>query len=358
VAVVAGLIGALLASSVGMATGAFGHRTTVLSPVKVITPSTVALADASSSPADWPSIANTLAPSVVAISVNGQRGPVNGSGVVYVDSSNRTFVLTDEDLFDGSGSIRVRFNDGGVDTGHLLRVDATTGLAVLWVAGSGRAVPYFGSVSNVRIADTVLALGAGPAQGGAVAPSTVSGLDWPVNLQDGSSRIGMMALTAASMPPQTAGGPLVDRQGTIVGITSPSISTDPDQHGFAYAIPIDVAEHVASDILSGRSPTHPWLGLNNMVDLTPGAARALGLPGGVQVATIARGGPAAAAGVATGDIVTTLDGHPVTSTGALTAVLSHCEPGKTVTLTYLHKGKPVTVTFSVAEQRDAPPSSP
>jgi putative serine protease PepD len=354
VALAAGLVGALIASGVFVGTGMAGRQTTVVEPV--MTPATVALEATSgasqSGVANWPSIANALAASVVAVRVSNEGNLQTGSGVLYAAGDNQSYLITAQDLVAGGGSVVVVFTNGEVQDARLVGSDPLTGIALLATAGAHRSFPPFGSVSNVEIAEQVLAVGTRLANSSPVVTGAVSGLDQAVTTgsNDGDTMVGMLALSGATLPQTSDGGALVDPNGEVVGIATDVTSTDPSAQGVAYAVPIDVAEHVATQLLAGQTPTHPWLGIDDATDLTGAAATQLGVTGGAVVGMVDAGSPASAAHLQPDDIVIAFDGHAVTSSGALVTLLSQCQPGERTTLTFLRQAKKLTVTVTVGDQ--------
>lgn len=349
VAVVAGLVGALLASGVTMATGNFGARSTPGADVtQLATPDTVALSvpAPSAAPApNWPAVESAIAASMVAVlASNGS----SGSGVLFASGPGRSYILTSNDLV--TGHIEVTFNDGQQEPARLVSADPTSGLAILSVAGDQRALPAFGSVANLRVAEPVLAVSGGEPQGAPPSPLSVSSVDTATVASDDQTLVGMLAVTGSTVTDE--GGALVDASGKVVGITTSVTATAPDQQGTSYAIPIDVAAHVARQMLDHARVTHPYLGVLQAADLSSITARQLGVRGGAVVDTVAPGSPAARAGLSTEDVITGMDGKAVTSAGSLVYALWHCRPGSSVTISYLHQGttKPVSITLRVDEQ--------
>jgi putative serine protease PepD len=358
VALVAGVVGALLASGVGMWSGSWERRT-VVEPVATPTPDTVALAvstPAGDGVGDWPTIANALAPSIVAVQVDGSGGQEAASGVLYAASRDRSYVITAADVVGGGDRITVAFDSGDTAGAHLVGTDPTTGIALLWVPGAHRTFPMFGSVAGVQVADSVLAIGARTADATTIAPGAISGLDQRLAGEGGLTLYGMLAVSDITIPEAADGGALVDGAGAVVGIDTDLTSVDPNEQGVAYAVPVDMAEHVAQALLEGRTPSHPWLGIENAADISTATARELGIAGGAQVGTVANGSPAATDGLAPNDVVTAFDGEPVTSSGALVMLLSQCQPRQRTTITFLDHGRERTEPITVTEQPAYPGS--
>lgn len=350
VAVVAGVVGALLASGVSMATGHFGSRTTVLQAVtRVVTPDTVSLATqaaAGSGNANWPAVADALTASVVSITAAATGAA--GSGVVWATAEHRTYVLTADALVAGGGAVQVTFAGGQTETASVVGEDPKSGLAVLWVLGGNRPSPNFGTVAGLKVAQPLLALAGGQDNAATASPLSVSSLDQAVVTSDEQTMVGMVAVTGPSSIDQ--GGPLVDASGNVVGVATSVASAGTAPSGLSYAVPIDVAEHVAQQIVDHRRVTHPYVGVLASADLSSVTARQLGVGGGARVQSLAPGSPAAKAGLSSNDVITALAGKPVTGAGSLLSVLDKTRPGSSVRIAYLHQGKPASITVRVSEQ--------
>jgi S1-C subfamily serine protease len=354
VAVVAGVVGALLASGVSMATREFGSRAPIVqTTASVSTPNTVAAPDTvdlalpesssgmAASP-NWTSIASAIAASVVGlVASNGTAG----SGILYAEGNGRSYILTTSDL--ATQQVHVTYDDGEQQSGKLVSSDPSSGLAIVSVSGQQRAIPTFGSVSDLREAEPVLAVTGGQPEV-TDAPLSVTSVDDSTTLSDSQTLVNALAVTGTA--PTIEGGALVDSQGRVVGITTSMTSTDPMQQGTSYAIPINVAVHVADQMMRKKHVTHPFLGVLQSQDLSSITARAMGVSGGATVETVAPGSPAAAAGISAGDVITAMGSSRVTSAGGLTTALCRLNPGVSVHIHYLHKGKPATATLRISEQ--------
>lgn len=355
VALIAGLVGAGAATGVGLATGLLPQRTTVVRSVVPAT-SAVSLADVGPAPTNWTAIDDSVAPSVVTVSVDGAAGPQTGSGLVILQSGDGSaFVVTDRSLFARGqaagyiGTVDVTFPSGDQSRAKLIGEDRLSGLAVLQIAGAGRAVPaQLGTVARLREADPVLAVGSRNAP--SVSTGSVSGEDRSVALADGSDIDGLLAISMSPLSATAAGGPVLDQFGQVVGVTVNLNPVDSADEQFTYAVPIDEVSRVASEMIDGSQPSHPWLGIANAEDVPSTMAHQLGVVGGVQAGVVSPQSPAAEAGMRPDDVITSLDGKPVYSTGSLLAQVNGCVPGRTVAMTYVHEGRTVRTTIRVADE--------
>jgi putative serine protease PepD len=358
VALAAGLIGAFAATGLGAATGWWARQTTV---VRSVLPeaSSVSLADTGGAgQVNWTAIDDAVAPSVVGVTVEGGSGPLSGSGLLLMSAGDGTaYVVTDRSLLSPAlatgylGGIEVTFLSGDQAKGKLVGQDPLSGLAVIEVRNLDRvAPPATGTVADLQDANPVLAIGSRSLSTGSVFPGSVSGEDRKVDLADGTDLDSLLALTIPSMASGAAGGPLVDEYGRVVGITVNVNPVDPADQQLAFAVPIDEVNRVVGEISTGRPVTHPWLGVFDAEDLPSAAAHRYGLTGGAQAVGVSSGSPAARAGLHPDDIITSLDGQAVTSTGSLIAVLEHLDPGQTVPISFVHDGRAVHTRVTLGEE--------
>jgi S1-C subfamily serine protease len=259
VAIVAGLVGAVVASGVGLITGAFEARTTVVRSV-VPTAPTVTLASATSNSVNWTAVDDAIAPSVVEIQVTTASGPATGSGVVFEPGSGETYIVTDSALVSGATGIQVSFVAGQQYHGQVVGTDPLSGLAIVAVAAPTweQSFPPLGTVATLRLANPVLALGARANAPASIFSGSIAAEDREVELTGGSTMENVIAVSGSSPLPNTAaGGPLIDQQGEVVGITLSLNPTNSTDQGLLFAVPVDVAVHVAQQLLARTSVTHP-----------------------------------------------------------------------------------------------------
>lgn len=357
VAVIAGLVGATAATGVGVASGLWTRQTTV---VRSMVPSTsaVSLADIGPEPTDWTAVDESVSPSVVTVSVEGSAGPEIGSGLVFLQSAgDRAFVVTDRSLIARGratgyiGAIDVTFPSGTTSRAKLLGDDPLSGLAVLSLSASGDGVPAaLGTVADLRQAQQILVVGSHSSP--SVSTGTVSAEDRTVSLPDGTDMDGLLALSMPPLNPASAGGPLLNQFGQVLGVTLSLEPVDEADQQFTFAVPIDEVSRIATEMIDGSAPTHPWLGLSNTEDVPSTMAHQLGVASGVQAGAVSPSGPAALAGIRADDIVTSLDGKPVVSTGGLLAQVESCIPGRSVPITYVHAGRTVSTMVRVGDEPD------
>ncbi len=268
-----------------------------------------------------------------------------GSGFV-VDAQGH--ILTNAHVVSNARQLRVTFNDGETVGAQVVGVDASDDLAVIQVsvtASKLHPLPL-GDSDAVRVGDTALAIGSPFGLQGTLTAGIVSGVDRTKTAPTGRALRGMIQ-TDAAINPGNSGGPLLNRGGEVIGIDESIESPVEGSVGVGFAIPINTAKRVLPDLERGQAVQHPWLGIRAEA-ITPARADSLGLneKTGVLVVEVVADGPAAHAGLrATGqpsadnDIVTAIDGHPVTSVDTLTAYLDGKHVGDKVTLQVSRQGK-------------------
>ncbi len=352
VAVVAGLVGAVAASGLGMMTGVFQRETTVVhSVISTGSGSSQTLTSDAAPAVNWSQVDDNIAQSVVEIDVSTASGPASGSGFLFTSGDRESYVITDSALVADANDIRVTFNAGDQYHAHLIGDDPVSGVALISVPTWEHSFPLLGTVASLQIANELLAVGARTASG-SVLEGSVTAEDRAVDVAGGATMQDLIAVSGPPLPSGAAGGPLVDAEGEVVGVTLDLSPVDAADQNLTFAVPVDVAMHVVQQMLAGISVTHPWLGVTSSSDITSGVAAQYGLPGGAQVEQVSPGSPASQLGLSPSDIITSFDHQPVISSGSLTQLLSQAQTGHRVMISYLHAGKPIQGTVVVWNQPD------
>jgi len=171
----------------------------------------------------------------------------------------------------------------------------------------------------------------------------VSGLDRTIGATNGFS-IAHAIQTDASLNPGNSGGPVLDAKGRLVGIADQIAtggSSAQTSSGVGFAVPIDIVKSELSQLESGAQVSHAYLGIETG-NSTDG--------NGALVGSVQGGGPAAAAGMRSGDVVTAFDGSPVHGSNDLVAAITSHRPGDKVNLTVRRGSSSVNITATLATQ--------
>jgi len=291
---------------------------------------------------DVPRIAADVLPSVVTISVAGPGGSGTGSGEV-IDADGH--ILTNNHVISAaasSGTIGVIFSDGHAQSAKLIGRDPQTDLAVLQVSDTkDLSVIKFGSSEDVRVGESVVALGAPLGLSSTVTTGIVSARDRSINVpsDNGTTALLVAAIqTDAAINPGNSGGALVDCAGQLVGVPSAG-ATVPNANGessagsigLGFAIPSDFAHSIADSLIKNGKVSHGFFGIN-VTTVSNGTTS------GLYVVAVTPGGPSAGAGLREGDVIVTINGQPATSAEQLLALTLTKRPGDRVGLTYERDG--------------------
>jgi S1-C subfamily serine protease len=285
-------------------------------------------------------LAADVAPSVVTVRATTADGMVVGSGVAYRSDGH---IITNDHLVAGSTAIDVLLADGATRPAKLIGSDPDTDLAVLSIAGAAIRVATLGSGRDLRVGQLAVAVGAsdGARWSPAVSAGVIAGVGRAVAI--GDHWLYDLIATDATVVPRLSGGALVDRRGSVVGITTTMSASDQ-----ALAVPIDIATRVADELVRTGKVGHAWIGLQGN-DLDPETAREYGAPG-ILVHDVAKGGPADRSGIGPQDVVTAIGGEHVGTMTELLALLRRHTPGDRVPVTILRSGKARTVEVALTDR--------
>jgi serine protease Do len=304
----------------------------------------------------------------------GRRGVQEGigSGVIY-DSAGH--ILTNHHVVANADQMSVALPDGRTFDGRLVGADPDTDLAVIQIQGDNLPVAELGQSGQLAVGDGVVAIGnaLGLPGGPTVTAGVVSALgrvvQEPSDDQQSSARRGPgqssqsaaggavlydVIQTDAAINPGNSGGPLADLTGRVIGInTMVAAQAEPGvpAQGIGFAIAIDAAQPIAAQLVQTGHVSHTYLGIG--FQWVGGAsARQLRQQNtqGVLVQQVQSGSPAAQAGVQRGDIITAINGKPLTSESDLPATISKQKPGDTVQLTVVRNGQQQALSATLAER--------
>jgi serine protease DegS len=250
-----------------------------------------------------------------------------GSGVIL---SPDGLLLTNRHIVAGADDIRVVLANGRQLDVRLLGVDAETDLAVLKASARDLPVASIGRPAGLRVGDVVLAIGNPYGMGQTVTMGIVSATG---RTELGITSIENFIQTDASINPGNSGGALVDARGDLVGINTAIYSQSGGSEGVGFAIPIDLATDVMEEVVARGHVVRGWIGIVGR-GVTPELIQSFGLraPGGVLVTHTLTDSPAEHADLRPGDVVTEVDGRPVTSTHELLEAVAAPGPGANIHL--------------------------
>ncbi len=254
---------------------------------------------------------------------NVNQGLRLGSGFVY---DNRGHVITNFHVVNGENEFLVTFSDGSIYSGQVVGIDAFSDLAVINVSSvpQEKLKPLaMGNSSKLAVGEQVAAVGNPFGLSGSMTEGIISALgrQLPSTQEpafgselalESSFSIPDIIQTDAAINPGNSGGPLLNMKGQVIGINSAIFSNTGVYAGVGFAIPSNTVQKVASALIKNGTYDHPWIGIQG-VDITPTIAEAMNLnlnqSRGFLVTEVNENGPADMAGIQGGNDSTTLDGR-------------------------------------------------
>jgi serine protease Do len=258
--------------------------------------------------------------------------PRRGEGSGFIVDPNG-YILTNHHLVPGPGRIRVRLADRRELPARLVGSDPSTDLALLKLEERGLPIVRLGDSDRLRVGDWVAAIGNPLEFDHTVTVGVVSSLGRKIWNQSFDAYI----QTDAAINPGNSGGPLVNRHGEAVGI---SAAVSSDAQGIGFAVPINVARAVLSQLRDHGRVERGYLGIE-LHELDPDLARMIGLEDarGALVLDVLADEPAARAGLRRWDVVRSVSGQPVEDGDGLVRTISALRPGTDVRLGVIRDGR-------------------
>jgi putative serine protease PepD len=292
-------------------------------------------------------VAARAKPAVVSVVTQDQPRIARGSGYLVTSDG---YIVTAANVIAGAGKMTVLLSgDANPHTARLVDYDCQTGVAVLKI-DQVSGLPTLASADPTALVDgqVVVAVG-GPLDGSAVTPGYVSSMHRPTTVSDPASlhtvEISDTIQTNALIGSSTAGGPLMNVGGQVVGVAMQAQGSS-GSSGFALNV-ADISDDV-QQILSTGQVVVSSLGATT-TDLSQPEAVLSGLPEGSQVVSVEKGGPAGAAGLQLGDVITQLDDVKLDAAHPLQLMLrSRFHPNQRVAVTYFRAGASTQVQLTLA----------
>ncbi|MFF0267615.1 S1C family serine protease [Kribbella sp. NPDC004536] len=300
-------------------------------------------------------VADQVLPSIVTIAASRGNQAGTGSGQVFRDGG---YILTNDHVISpaaGGGTVSVQYSDGHSTAATIVGRDPSTDLAVLKASdeAKGRPVIGLGSSADLKVGQPVVALGAPLGLASTVTSGIISALDRYVPVPGDTVTHHLIGAiqTDAAINPGNSGGALVDCAGKLVGVNA-AIATVPNAAGVSgggsvglgFAIPIDLANPIADQLIKTGKPSHPTTGLQ-VQEIPPALAKASGSPSGLFV--LAATGPGTKAGLQPGDVITKIDGAAAVSSEQIVVATLTRNVGDAIELTYERAGTSATTTLTL-----------
>lgn len=274
-----------------------------------------------------------------------------GSGVVYMKSNGKGYIVTNNHVISGSDAVQVLLANGKTVNAKVVGKDSTTDLAVLSIdAKYVTQTTQFGDSKHLEAGQTVIAVGSplGSEYASTVTQGIISAPARTISTSSGNQQT--VIQTDAAINPGNSGGALVNSAGQVIGINSMKLAQSSDGtsvEGMGFAIPSNEVVTIVNELVKKGKITRPQLGVRVIAlqGIPEGYRSRLkiksNLKNGIYIAFVSRNGSAANAGIKSGDVITKVDGKKVEDVASLHSILYSHKVGDTVNVTVNRNGKDV-----------------
>jgi len=291
--------------------------------------------------------------------------PVEGAGSGFVIDP-KGYILTNYHVVEGAQSIEVVLGDQSRYPAKFIGADQRNDVALVKIEPKGKLVALsLGDSGTIQVGQKVLAIGNPFGFQSTLTTGVISALGRTVQTSQ-TTFIDEAIQTDAAINRGNSGGPLINSHGEVIGINSAIYTPSGTTAGIGFAIPINTAKNIATDLMTDGRVHRAFLGVETL-SVVGGLAEALDLPvqEGLLVETVTKGGPAAAAGIQGGnrvaqagmrrfhiggDVIVAIDGQKIASQLDVNLALNHKRPGDTVTVTLYRGGKKMDIPVKLGER--------
>ena len=259
-----------------------------------------------------------------------------GSGVII---SNDGYIMTNNHVIDGGDELSVTLHDNRTFKAKIVGADPSSDIALIKVEGKDLPTIPFGNSDNLRLGEWVLAVGNPFNLNSTVTAGIVSAKSRSTASTGNQLEVSAFIQTDAAVNPGNSGGALVNAAGELIGINTMIYSQTGNYAGYSFAVPINIAAKVVSDIKKFGSVQRGLLGVAGQ-DVSAELVQKEGLKvnEGFYVADFAEISAALAAGIEKGDVIVAIEGSRIASFGQLQEQISRFRPGDTIAVTVNRKG--------------------
>ncbi len=279
-----------------------------------------------------------------------QRMPSSGSGFI-IDAQGH--IMTNNHVVSNADEINVTLNDRREFKAHVVGTDPETDVAIIQIDGKDLPWLPLGDSDQLRVGDWAIAIGnpLGELRGSVTVGIVSAQGRTNLNIYGGTPDYQDFIQTDAAINFGNSGGPLCNIRGEVIGINT-AINTS--GQGIGFAVPINLAKHVAEQLVAHGSVRRAQLGVM-LAEMTPDIAEGFGLAGqqGVLIQRVMDNTPASRAGLKRNDVIVEFAGQPVTDMQKLRLKVADTPPGKPVSMVIMREGKrmPVSVTLKDKDEQ-------
>ncbi len=291
--------------------------------------------------------------------------PTEGQGSGFIIDS-RGYILTNNHVVANARRIIVTLSGGKKLSATLVGRDPASDLAVIKIpSGSIDLIAPLGDSNDIRVGQKAIAIGNPFGLSHTLTTGIVSALNRSIMTEEDAQIDGLIQ-TDAAINPGNSGGPLLNSNGEVIGINTAIFSLSGGYQGIGFAIPINRAKEVATQLIISGRVARPWLGITS-INITRELSEDLGLAveEGVLIVSVMHGSPADQAGLRGGtrriiiggmelliggDIITAMDGDPIDDNEALLRLLDKMKVGQTITLRVYRDQRPIDIEVVLKER--------
>ena len=300
----------------------------------------------------------------------GMQGPGDGGGMGGVRESlgsgfivdSRGYIITNNHVVDKADKIFVKLAsdpDNPTDHGRpakVVGVDPDTDIAVIKIDSSGNLPTVkMGNSDSTQVGEWVVAIGEPFELSKTVTAGIISAKNRTIE-PGAKGQFQHFLQTDAAINPGNSGGPLINMDGQVIGVNTAIYTQSAGYQGIGFAMPSNTVIQVYNDLIG---PEHKVvrgsIGISFQQDLPAAVGRVYGFKTGVLISAVAKGGPAEQAGLKVGDIITSVDGHPIKDGDDLVNIITAKHPGSTVKIGYLRNGQQQSATVGIADRTKTVP---
>lgn len=273
----------------------------------------------------------------------GQQREAQSLGSGFIISADG-YVLTNNHVIADADEIIVRLSDRSELVAELVGTDPRTDVALLKIPGKNLPTVRLGKSSDLKVGEWVLAIGSPFGFDHSVTAGIVSakGRNLP------NDNYVPFIQTDVAINPGNSGGPLFNLNGEVIGINSQIFTRSGGFMGLSFAIPMEVALDVSEQLKASGKVDRGWLGVV-IQEVNKDLAESFGLdkPAGALVAQVLENGPADKGGLKLGDVILSMNGHPVVMSADLPHLIGVLKPGETAKLVVMREGSRKNLNIKV-----------
>lgn len=260
-----------------------------------------------------------------------------GSGVII---SADGFIVTNNHVVENATKVQVTLNDKRTFPAEIIGTDPTTDLAVIKVDGADLPYVVYGNSDDVKIGEWVLAVGNPFNLTSTVTAGIVSAKARNINILGTPGAIETFIQTDAAVNVGNSGGALVNTSGELIGINAAIATNTGAYTGYSFAVPVNIVRKVTNDLISYGNVQRAYLGVI-IQDVTAELAKEKGFDDvrGIYVERVSDDGGAQDAGIRGGDVIISVEQHPINTTAQLLEVVGQHRPGDVLDVKVLRDGR-------------------